>query len=341
MTIQAMYIGEIATDDLRGALGSFMNLGMSIGLFLINCIGPYLSFVATQRVLLLFPCAFVLLFALMPESPYFYVAQNRPEDALKSLSFLQGKSTDELADQLKEIEFNIAGSGEGSGVKELFTAVNLKALTICGVLIAMQQFSGINGISFYASTIFAESGADIDPYHAAIFLSAAQVVTSMIIPFVADKWGRKALLFFSSGTCFLSLLAFTVYAYGTENSVAGIATLTWLPLVALVSYMLFFPCGLASMPWALVSELFAPQVKQIATPIMTVIAWSCTFLIAKFFQPISVAFGTYYVFGFFAAAAAFAFMFTGSVVFETKGLSLSEVQTKLLQSTKKKNIISQ
>lgn len=339
MTVQAMYIGEIASNDLRGGLGSFMNLFMTLGFLIINCVGPYFPFVVVQEILLIFPCLFIVLFAVMPESPYYLVTQNRHEDALKSLAWLRNsKTSQEVCDELLQIK-NITSETEsnvGEDLKTLFQErSNLKALTICVFLIAAQQLSGINAIYFYASSIFAESGSEIDSNVAVIILCAVQVLAALLTPFVADKWGRKTLLLFSSGASAGFLGAFALYKYGITNGVDSITTLHFLPLTSMIGYLISFSCGLASMPWALVSELFTPRIKKLATPINACTAFSATFLVTRYFQPLSLVIGSHWMFVIFFCWAIAAFIFTKCFVFETKGLSLLDVQLKLDKSLRK------
>lgn len=166
MTVQAIYGGEIASDKNRGALGSFMNLFMAIGFLVMNSVGPYLSYTMVQVVLLTVPCLLIATFSLMPESPFYYVARNRKEEAVKALEFLRSHPGEEvLTREIAAIEENIQsskGDGGKSTFAELLRRRSLKAVMISGVLIACQQLSGINGIFFYTTTIFRESGINLD-----------------------------------------------------------------------------------------------------------------------------------------------------------------------------------
>lgn len=331
MTVQTMYIGEIASSEIRGALGSFMNLFITLGFLFVNCIGPFFSFMTVQLIFLVFPCLFVLLFIAMPESPFYLVAQNRKADAVKALQFLRNKPKEELHEEIEIIEGILEDSKaqDESKKSELCKRGNLKALTICGVLFALQQFSGMNGFNFYATTIFLESGSGIDANVAVIIMFAIQLVSSVFTPFVADKWGRKTLLLFSTSASFVFLFIFAGYEFGVKNSIGWISSLHFVPLISLLGYMIAVAFGLGPIPWALTAELFAPTIKKIAMPLMTVIVWVTTFMVTRFFQPISAAIGTEWLFSIFGVFAAVAFVFTMVYVFETKGLSLGDVQQKL------------
>lgn len=75
MTAQPMYIGEISTDDTRGALGSFMQLFIVTGILYVYAIGPYVSYYNLQYICLAVPVAFAVCFFFMPESPYYYIGK--------------------------------------------------------------------------------------------------------------------------------------------------------------------------------------------------------------------------------------------------------------------------
>lgn len=75
MTITPMYVGEIATDASRGALGSLMQLFIVSGILYVYVIGPYVSYWAMQYCCLAVPIVFAALFFTMPESPYWYISK--------------------------------------------------------------------------------------------------------------------------------------------------------------------------------------------------------------------------------------------------------------------------
>lgn len=77
MTITPMYVGEIATDASRSALGSLMQLFIVSGILYVYVIGPYVSYWAMQYFCLAVPIVFAVLFFLMPESPYWYIAKGK------------------------------------------------------------------------------------------------------------------------------------------------------------------------------------------------------------------------------------------------------------------------
>lgn len=121
MTAQTMYIGEISSDDCRGALGSFMQVGIVTGILYVYCIGPYVSFVAFQYLCLIIPVLFMTTFYFMPDSPHFYIAKGRKSDAIKSLKFLRGKTTEGVQEEFDMIQASVEESMKNKGsVSDIF-----------------------------------------------------------------------------------------------------------------------------------------------------------------------------------------------------------------------------
>lgn len=121
MTAQTMYVGEISSDDCRGALGSFMQVGIVTGILFVYAIGPYVSFVALQYICLTLPILFIVTFFFMPDSPHFYISKGRKADAIKSLKFLRGKSTEGIQEELDIIQASVEESMKNKGsVADIF-----------------------------------------------------------------------------------------------------------------------------------------------------------------------------------------------------------------------------
>jgi MFS family permease len=191
MTAQTMYIGEIASDDCRGALGSFMQLGIVIGILYVYVVGPYVSFVAYQWFCLAIPIVFVVTFYFMPDTPAFFISKGRRADAIKSLKYLRGKTTEGIQKELDMITasveesmknkasfsdiFNSKGNVKGKSkeiavIRFLFSTLSFlqKALIISVGLLSFQQLSGINVVLFYSQSIFEKAGSSMEPAIATI-----------------------------------------------------------------------------------------------------------------------------------------------------------------------------
>ncbi|XP_061393893.1 facilitated trehalose transporter Tret1-like [Musca vetustissima] len=324
-----MYIGEIATDNVRGATGSLMNLFVVSGILYVYVIGPYVSYQVLQWCCLAIPIAFVICYSLMPESPYYLLAKNRKEDALKSLQFLRGQSLNNVQQELSEIEkFLEESKATQASMMDLFKLPgNRKALLITTGLLVFQQLSGIDAVLFNSQSIFMNAGSSLDPAVATIIVGTVQFAASLVIPIIADRMGRRVILLTSSSIMALALAALGTFFYVKMDS-GNVDSILWLPVTALVIHNILYCIGFGALPWAILGEMIPPNLKYIASPIATSSCCTAGF-VATYVYPYLDAMGTYYVFWIFGGCCVLAFLFSFFVVIETRGLSLQEIQDKL------------
>lgn len=69
-----MYTGEIASKNIRGTLGSFFQLMITIGILVAYILGAWVSFTAFNIICTVLPIVFVTIFFFMPESPTYLVS---------------------------------------------------------------------------------------------------------------------------------------------------------------------------------------------------------------------------------------------------------------------------
>lgn len=103
----------------------------------------------------------------------------------------------------------------------------------------------------------------------------------------------------------------------------------WLPVASLIVYVTVYCVGFGPLPWAVLGEMFPVNVKSYASTIVASVCWVFGFLITKYFESISDALGIHWAFWIFSICCIVAFVFTYTLVMETKGLSLQQIQDKL------------
>lgn len=103
--------GESSRESLQACFHSIFKLFfLSVGILYAYCIGPYVSYVMFQWLCLVIPVIFVVTFAFIPDSPHYYVSKGLRHKAIKSLKFLRHKSSDDVSEELEEIETSVAQS---------------------------------------------------------------------------------------------------------------------------------------------------------------------------------------------------------------------------------------
>lgn len=150
-----MYTGEMASKKIRGLLGTFFQLMITIGILISNILGAYVKLLVFHLLCLVITTIFTILFIFLPETPAYLISKGKDEKAEKNIKTLRGKNFDpktEIADLKAELEKRKAHPS--NECKSLCTKYGLTSLFIGMGLMFYQQVSGINAVIFYASVIF-------------------------------------------------------------------------------------------------------------------------------------------------------------------------------------------
>lgn len=208
------------------------------------------------------------------------------------------------------------------------TAVTLKALRgllICSTLLAVAQFSGTFTLSNYASTVFAETGSNIDPNVSSIFFGCIQVLGTICASSFIDRLGRKALLLISTAGSATALLTTGAYAY--LNSLGhDLRAVSWLPIVSLSFFIFIAAAGLSPVPYVLLSEVLPPRIRRIGATICVCTVSVYAFVMLRVFPGMLAQLGLSGCMWFFGCVSVAGFVFVWFVVEETKGMNLDQLQ---------------
>ncbi|CAH0564531.1 unnamed protein product, partial [Brassicogethes aeneus] len=327
MSVVPAFIGEISEDKNRGLLGVFMSLFIKIGIILMYAVGPFVNMTILGLVnlipLLLFLSTFGLL---VPETPYHFLKNDVKVKAKKSLVRFRGKNCDvklELEEMTMVIEESKASK---ASIKDMFSSKPLKKglMISCG-LFFFQQFAGINAVLGNMETIFQAAKSSFPAKYAATFLGVIQMIMTFLVSQLADRLGRKILLLISSlGSC-LSIAGLSVY-FALSSNKYDVSSVSWLPTLSLLIYIICFNTGLSCLPFAILGEIFPVNFKSLASSMATSVNMFLAFLVTMFYPHVSEALGLAGSFGLFALFCLIGFLFTLFVVPETKGKSLMEIQ---------------
>ncbi|KAJ8977238.1 hypothetical protein NQ317_003813 [Molorchus minor] len=328
-TVLPIYVGEIAEDSNRGALGSSMNCFITAGLTFSYCVGPYVSITLFNVILAIFPCVFLILFFMLGyESPHYYVSNQKHDEAKFTLQKIRGTEAEKTDIELLDIQTKIKEEGNGR-IADIFKSKGLiKAFSISVGLLAFQQFSGINAILFYAQNIFEEAGTSLKPEICSILIGVVQFLASFVTPLIVDRLGRKVLLIFSGVGMAVSELPLGVYVYLNDHD-HDVSSISFLPILCLIVYIITYNVGFGPLPWTIMGELFPSNVKSSASSLSAAICWFLGFLIAKYFESISASIGMGPSFWIFGSCCMVSIPFCLLYVIETKGKSLQEIQNAL------------
>nr|XP_058927682.1 solute carrier family 2, facilitated glucose transporter member 8 isoform X5 [Kogia breviceps] len=148
--VAPVYISEIAYPEVRGLLGSCVQLMAVIGILLAYLAGWVLKWRWLAVLGCVPPSFMLLLMSCMPETPRYLLTQHKRQEAVATMQFLWG------SEQGWE-EPPVRAEHQGFHLAQLRRPGVYKPFIIGISLMAFQQLSGINAVMFYAETIFEEA----------------------------------------------------------------------------------------------------------------------------------------------------------------------------------------
>ncbi|XP_046418828.1 facilitated trehalose transporter Tret1-like [Neodiprion virginianus] len=327
-----LYVGEIASNDIRGMLGSLLVFFINIGILLTYVLGTLLSFRVFAICASVIPMVYLGAFIFMPESPTYLVRCERMSEAGRSLLWLRGGER-EVVD--KELAFLSSMAKESIvsqqkvGFKDLFkTRRTIKGVIIAFGLLGGQQLSGIFAIMSYSATIFKAAGSSLSPDMAAIIVGAIQVFGSNISTAMMERAGRRLLILISCAGMSVCLFTLGFFSY-FQNHGYEVTAFSWIPVAALSAYVIVYSLGMGPVPFVVASEVFSPEIAGLANSVSMEFLWILAFLVLKFFPTISALVGIYGCFFIFGGFTALTFVFTWIFVPETKGRSVDSILQEL------------
>ncbi|XP_034479516.1 facilitated trehalose transporter Tret1-like [Drosophila innubila] len=317
-----MYTTEIAEIKIRGVMGCFFQLWIVHGILYGFGVGALFEPLFVNILCGILPIEFFLIFIWMPESPVYLAQKEKGEQAEKSMKWLRGKDADISADMKAIMD---EAKKEKPKVKEGMSRMgSIWGLCISISLMFFQQFTGINAILFYATGIFTKAGTGLSPDWCTVILGVAQVFATILAIMLVDKSGRRILLLISAALMCLTTLMMGFYFHYLKDSNVG-----WLPVLSTCLFIIGFSIGFGPVPWLIMAELFAEDVKPLCGSIAGTCNWLFAFCVTKCFPICLDAFGAAATFWVFAVISFLAVVFIILLVPETRGKTLNEIQELL------------
>ncbi|KAJ1264237.1 hypothetical protein BS78_09G247900 [Paspalum vaginatum] len=322
-----VYIAEIAPQDQRGALGAVFQLSVTIGISLAYLFGMFVPW-RILAVLGILPCS-ILIPALffVPESPRWLAKMGKMEDFEYSLQVLRGFQTDITA-EVSDIKRSVASSRRRTTIR--FAEIKQKRYSVplmIGIgLLVLQQLSGVNGILFYAASIFKAAG--ITNSNLATFgLGIVQVIATGVTTWLTDKAGRRILLIISTTGMTITLVVVSVSFFVKDNITAGshlYSVMSMLSLAGLVAFVISFSLGLGAIPWIIMSEILPVSIKSLAGSVATLANWLTAWAITMT-ASLMLSWSNGGTFAIYAGVCTMTLIFVCLCVPETKGRTLEEI----------------
>jgi len=289
--IVILYMSEVAPRKVRGAIVSVYQFAITIGILLASVVdyatetrndsGSYRIPIGIQ-----FAWAIILATGLflLPESPRYFVKRGNLTSAAKSLARVRGQPIEseyiqaELAEIVANYEYEMqlipqstwfsswANCFKGS----LWTPNSNLRRTILGTsLQMMQQWTGINFIFYYSTTFLQSLGTISNVFLISLIFTLVNVCSTPISFYTIEKIGRRPLLVW--GALGMLVCEFIVAIVGTTDLGSDSAVRALVAFICI--YIFFFASTWGPGAWVVIGEIFPLPIRSRGVALSTASNW--------------------------------------------------------------------
>ncbi|OMH79974.1 Solute carrier family 2, facilitated glucose transporter member 1 [Zancudomyces culisetae] len=345
VVVTPMYLTEIAPIHSRGSLNMLNQINIVVGILVSQLMGYFFGNGSQWRIILGLGMGIsalqVILLQNVVESPRFYFIHNRnkeAEDALKRLRRINNvtqelnswvESTSRESEELLEhqgdggpvsgVVFNVNASYAEIKHYSIFSILKERKyrcpLTLAVILQLGQQFSGINTVFFYSTSIFSSVFSPELSVVLTLLVGFVNVLCTFVAALVVDKTDRKFLLFASMGSMFLSLGLLTL---------ATVYNIGYMMVFSIFLVVASFAPGFGPLPFLIVTEIFDSKAIAAGSSWSIATNYLGTFLVGSTFFYIQSLFGKYAFVPFMVLLVFFGVLYH-VLLPETKGRSVEQI----------------
>jgi sugar porter (SP) family MFS transporter len=324
-----IYISEISTPENRGKLGTLFQFNIVFGIliaFFSNYLLDGLGGVNDWRYMLGIVAVPALVYSIVvikiPESPRWLIL-NKKDDIAGLLVLEMIYAKEEAQENFIEIKKDVVAAN----VKEnLFSKKYNWPILLAFLIAFFNQLSGINFILYYAPQILEMAGlGSKESLMNSIMIGVINLVFTIAGMRLIDILGRKQLMLIGSIGYILSLTMVAWAFYSNAGSV--------LLLVSILVFIASHAIGQGAVIWVFISEIFPNNVRANGQSFGTGVHWIFAALITLAGPVVIDVFeeNPWPIFAFFAFMMVLQLVFVLFMMPETKGLSLEELEHKMLK----------
>ena len=339
--VAPLYLSEMSEKEDRGKLISMYQMMVTIGILVAFLSDTAFSYGGHWRMMLgviSIPAVLLLVSVFgLPDSPRWLASKgnfSKAKEILRSLSTEDAKADAELA----EINESLKVKQEGwSLFKE---NKNVRRAVYLGMLLqAMQQFTGMNVILYYAPQIFKHAGfANTEQQMiATVICGLTNVLATLIAMKTVDKSGRKPILKIGFGGIALGTFLLGVCLFMIN---AGFSAL-WISIVAVLMTLFTiasFAMSAGPVVWVLCSEIQPLKSRDFGVACSTTTNWIVNMIIGSTFLTLINLFGISVTFWIYTSLNILFIFLTILLIPETKGISLENIEKNLMEGKRLRDI---
>ncbi|OGE47599.1 hypothetical protein PENARI_c040G08407 [Penicillium arizonense] len=349
-----VYIAETSPASIRGRLVGIFEIASQGG----GMCGFWVNYIVNRTIssgrmaqwqvplgIQLLP-GFLLLAGIFwcPETPRWYAKQDRWEDAEKSLTWIRKLPVNHpfIQDELQQIREQLLIGLPLPGTKHsvhyyvqrLWRKGTRNRIGIGLLLMAFQNLTGVNIITYYSPRIFETlgiTGTDTKLFATGFYGIAKALGMVIFSIWLVEKVGRRSGLIWGAfiGSLPMWYIGGYVFKADPEGAAARGDTSrngwSYLAMVCVYLYGLIYCATWQGITWVVCSEIFPIDIRMLCVAITTADQWLWSFIVSRTtpYMITSLGYGTYF---FFATLMICLGFWSWFFVPETKGKTLEEME---------------
>lgn len=320
------YVSEIAPKKDRGRLVALYQFNIVLGILIAFLSNYLLSNVGENAwrwmigVEAIPAFIYTIMILSVPKSPRWLIINGQEKEAKVILEKLYPKK---LVEEVIT-EMQTSNNSAKAAKENIFTKKYRFPMVLAFLVAFFNQFSGINAFLYYAPRIFEEAGlGEGTALLSSIGIGVTNLLFTLLGVALIDKLGRKKLMYFGS------------FGYIISLSLVSVAfLLDWQGLEVPIFLFLFIAShaiGQGAVIWVFISEIFPNHLRASGQAFGSSVHWVLAAIIPSSIPFLFSTIGAGIVFGIFAFMMFLQLLFVIFIMPETKGISLEDLQKKLVK----------
>ncbi|XP_011065880.1 PREDICTED: facilitated trehalose transporter Tret1-like isoform X1 [Acromyrmex echinatior] len=316
-----LYISEAAAPNQRALLASCGPILVSLGILIVYTLGTITTWQKTAIVSIGPAILSLALTWIIPETPAWLASRGRTNEAKEALLWLRGPGLNVDRECQELCETNAKRKEKKESLLRALHKPNVwKPFVILFIFFVLQQLSGIYIILFYAVNVLKDIGINMNEYTASVGMSVIRLFASILGAGLANNFGRKILVFFSSFGMAIAAMGVALYFRFELPS--------WMPLLCIGIHVGMSMIGFLTLPWVMTSELYPLRCRGSLGGFTTSIAQILSFAIIKTYPDLKAIVSLEFTMWIFGVVSVLGAIFALTILPETRGRSLDDIEMK-------------
>ena len=308
---------------------------LTVGLFIAQLVGVYISYYWLANITLGFTAIFMLFAVTIKETPQWLMIRGRRLEAIKTLRWLNGPDCN-VGEEIQKITDGYASQKltlldiiKQFKNKSVYHPVILACAVMCFL-----QLSGITAVIFNVEDIFKQAEVKSPGLTSSFATGGVQIMASFVGIFIVSLLGRRKFLMISYGIASLSHAVMGVYEYLNNEPYCHPpddthcrSDLYPLAIVCVALFIASYAAGIATVSFILLAELVPLRVRGVGIGLSFVVNGIVSAIIAGLFNSYEILVKPWGAFWTFSLTCFIAVLFVAAFIPETKGKTLQEIES--------------